>query len=188
MTKNYSFKKRSKSLQNDPISIFRGGRASSTCKQWCKIAHCIVKLVLLWIYPWPLARWSATVPASILCRWCLVNVQRSTIPSINDQWCRRWTGPSLVNDRYYLSKTVGRSVKQALGVLLGAWREALEGCGEPLEGSGAAPGRLLGGSWEALGRLLEASKRHLRPKTVIARKSKRFLKKMKIWGAILATF
>ena len=30
-----------------------------------------------------------------------------------------------------------------------------------------ALGQLLGGSWEALGRLLEASKRHLGPKTVI---------------------
>ena len=76
-----------------------------------------------------------------------------------------------------LSKTVDRSAKQALGVLLGAYREALEGCGEPLEGSGAALGRLLGGSWEALGRLLEASKRHLGPKTVIARIFRRFLKK-----------
>ena len=41
-----------------------------------------------------------------------------------------------------------------------------------------ALGRLLGGSWEALGRLFEASKRHLRPKTVIARILKRFLKKI----------
>ena len=45
-------------------------------------------------------------------------------------------------------------------------REALEG-----------PGPLLGGSWEALGRLLEASKRHLRPETVLARVAKRFLEK-----------
>ena len=52
-----------------------------------------------------------------------------------------------------------------------------------------ALGRLLGGSWEALGRLLEASKRHLRPKTVIARIFKRFLKKIqRFWGAVLATF
>ena len=52
-------------------------------------------------------------------------------------------------------------------------------------------GKLLGGSREAFGRLLEASKRHLRPKTVIARIFTRFLKKKKrekIWGAILATF
>ena len=39
-----------------------------------------------------------------------------------------------------------------------------------------ALGWLLGGSREALGRLLEASKRHLGPKT------------RKFWGAILATF
>ena len=44
-------------------------------------------------------------------------------------------------------KNVERSAKQALGILLGAWWEALEGCGEPLEGSGTALGRLLGGSW-----------------------------------------
>ena len=34
-----------------------------------------------------------------------------------------------------------------LGILLGAQREALEGCGGPLEGSGTALGRLLAGSW-----------------------------------------
>ena len=48
-----------------------------------------------------------------------------------------------------------------------------------------ALGRLLGGSWEALGRLLEASKRHLRPKTVIARIFKRFLKKNENLGSHL---
>ena len=37
-----------------------------------------------------------------------------------------------------------------------------------------ALGRFLGGSWEALGRLVEASKRHLRPKTVIATIFRRF--------------
>ena len=38
-------------------------------------------------------------------------------------------------------------------------------------------GRLPGGSWEALGRLLEASKRHLRPETVLARVARRLLEK-----------
>ena len=42
--------------------------------------------------------------------------------------------------------------------------------------------RLLGGSWEALGRLLEASKRHLGPKTVIANIFGRFLKKIGNFG------
>ena len=51
-----------------------------------------------------------------------------------------------------------RSAKQAIGVFLGAQREAFEGCGGPFEGSGTA-----------LGRFLEASKRHLGPKTVRAR-------------------
>ena len=55
-----------------------------------------------------------------------------------------------------LSKNVERSAKQALGILLGAQREALEGCGGPLEGS-----------WEAFGKLLQVSKKHLGPKTVI---------------------
>ena len=41
------------------------------------------------------------------------------------------------------------------------------------------------GSWEALGRLLEASKRHLGPKTVIARIFRRFLKKSEILGSHL---
>ena len=45
--------------------------------------------------------------------------------------------------------------------------------------------RLLGGSREALGRLLEASKRHLRPKTVIARIFRRFLKKNENLGSHL---
>jgi len=47
----------------------------------------------------------------------------------------------------FLSMNLERSAKQALGVLLGAQREALEGCGGPLEGSGTALGRLLAGSW-----------------------------------------
>ena len=45
--------------------------------------------------------------------------------------------------------------------------------------------KALGASWEALGRLLEASKRHLRPKTVIARIFKRFLKKIENLGSHL---
>ena len=49
------------------------------------------------------------------------------------------------------------SAKQALGILLGAYREALEGCGEPLEGSGTALGMLLGGSWQAFGGFQETS-------------------------------
>ena len=59
-----------------------------------------------------------------------------------------------------------------------------------VEGLLRALGRLLGGSWEALGRLLEASKRHLGPKTEIVRIFNDFLKKkkLKFWGAILATF
>ena len=47
----------------------------------------------------------------------------------------------------FLSMNLERSAKQALGVFLGAQREALEGCGGPLEGSGTALGRLLAGSW-----------------------------------------
>ena len=42
--------------------------------------------------------------------------------------------------------------------------------------------RLLGGSREALGRLLEASKRHLGPKTVTASIFRRFLKKIGNFG------
>ena len=58
-----------------------------------------------------------------------------------------------------------------------------------VEGLLRALGRLLGGSWEALGRLSEAFKRHLGPKTVIAIIFKRFLTKNRnFWGAILATF
>ena len=54
-----------------------------------------------------------------------------------------------------------------------------------MDGSWEALGRLLG----ALGRLLEAFKRHLGPKTVIARSLGRFLNKnQKLLGAILATF
>ena len=45
--------------------------------------------------------------------------------------------------------------------------------------------RLLGGSREALGRLLEASKRHLGPKTVIARIFRQFLKKSENLGSHL---
>ena len=45
--------------------------------------------------------------------------------------------------------------------------------------------RLLGGSREAPGRFLEASKRHLGPKTVIARIFVRFLKKSEILGVHL---
>ena len=56
-----------------------------------------------------------------------------------------------------LSKNIDRSAKQALGILLGAQREALEGCGGSLEGSGTALGRLLAGSWQALGGFQEAS-------------------------------
>ena len=52
---------------------------------------------------------------------------------------------------------IERSAKQALGVLLGAYWEALEGCGGSLEGSRTALGRLLGGSWQALGGFQEAS-------------------------------
>ena len=58
--------------------------------------------------------------------------------------------------------------------------------------SGETLGRLLGGSWvalggswEGLGSLLEASKRHLGPKTVRARIFERFLKKSKNFGAHL---
>ena len=40
----------------------------------------------------------------------------------------------------------------------------------------------MGGSWQALGRLLEASKRHLGPQTVIANIFERFLKKIGNFG------
>ena len=56
----------------------------------------------------------------------------------------------------FLSMNLERSAKQALGVFLGAQREALEGCGGPLEGSGTALGRLLAGFWQALGGFQEA--------------------------------
>ena len=74
-------------------------------------------------------------------------------------------------------------------LLEAAWG-LLEGSWVPLEGFWRPLRRLLGGSWEALGRLLEASKRHLGPKTVIASIFKRFFEKKnrKFWGAILATF
>ena len=62
-------------------------------------------------------------------------------------------------------KNVERSAKQALGIFLGADGRLLKAV-ESLLG---ALGRLLVGSWEAFGRLLEASKRHLGPKTVIAK-------------------
>ena len=45
--------------------------------------------------------------------------------------------------------------------------------------------RLLGGSREALGRFLEASKKHLGPKTVIGSIFGRFLKKTEILGVPL---
>ena len=48
-----------------------------------------------------------------------------------------------------------------------------------LEGSGTLVGRLWDASWKALGRVLEASKRHLGPKAVTARICNRFLKKKK---------
>ena len=49
--------------------------------------------------------------------------------------------------------------------------------------------RLLAGAWEAFGRLLEASNRLLKPKTVIATMFDEFKKEMrKFWGTILATF
>ena len=55
----------------------------------------------------------------------------------------------------------------------------LEGSWLLLEGSGTLVGRLWGASWKALGRLLEASKRHLGPKTVRATCFGPFLKKKK---------
>ena len=58
----------------------------------------------------------------------------------------------------------------------------LEGSWLLLEGSGTLVGRLWDASWKALGRLLEASKRHLGPKTVIARIFGRFLKKIGNFG------
>ena len=54
-----------------------------------------------------------------------------------------------------LSKKAESSANQPLGDLLGVEREALEGSGGPLEGSGTA-----------LERLLEAFKRHLAQKAV----------------------
>ena len=50
------------------------------------------------------------------------------------------------------------------------------------------PGGLLAGSWEALGQLLEASKKHHGPKIGIVTIFEGFLEKMKFWGSILATF
>ena len=49
--------------------------------------------------------------------------------------------------------------------------------------------RLLGGSWEGLGRVLEASKKHLGPRTAIASIFGRFKKKTrKFRASILGTF
>ena len=73
--------------------------------------------------------------------------------------------------------------QQALGILSGASWEALLYQG--VEGLLRALGRFLGGSWEALGKLLEASKRHLGPKTVMATIFKRILKKSEILGSHL---
>ena len=67
----------------------------------------------------------------------------------------------------------GRCLLKALGRLLGASETALGCSWVPLEG----PGTALGSSWKAFGRFLEASKRHLGPKTVKARFFGRFLKK-----------
>ena len=61
----------------------------------------------------------------------------------------------------------------------------LRALGRLLRGSWAALGGswvALGGSWEGLGGLLEASKRHLGPKTVRARIFGRFLKKIGNFG------
>ena len=66
-----------------------------------------------------------------------------------------------------------RCLLKALGRLLGASETALGCSWVPLEG----PGTALGSSWKAFGRFLEASKRHLGPKTVKARFFGRFLKK-----------
>ena len=61
----------------------------------------------------------------------------------------------------------------------------LRALGRLLRGSWAALGGswvALGGSWEGLGGLLEASKRHLGPKTVRARIFYRFFKKIGNFG------
>ena len=51
------------------------------------------------------------------------------------------------------------------------------------------PGTLLAGSWEALGRLLEASKKHHEPKTgIVGNFCRIFGKIMKFSGSILAAF
>ncbi len=60
--------------------------------------------------------------------------------------------------------------QQALGILLGAHGRLYQG----VEGLLRALGRLLAGSWEALGKLVEASKGHLGPKTVMATICRRF--------------
>ena len=67
----------------------------------------------------------------------------------------------------------GRCLLRTLGRLLG-------GSWAALGGSWVA----LGDSWESLGGFLEASKRHLGPKTVRARIFGRFLKKKNgnLWG------
>ena len=74
-----------------------------------------------------------------------------------------------------------RFLLKALGRLLGA-SETVFGWSWGLL---RALERLLGGSWEALGRLLEASKRHLGPKTVIASIFGRFKEKSEILGVHL---
>ena len=71
-----------------------------------------------------------------------------------------------------------RFLLKALGRLLGA-SETVFGWSW---GFLRALERLLGGSWEALGRLLEASKRHLGPKAVIGSIFGRFLKKIGNFG------
>ena len=72
-------------------------------------------------------------------------------------------------------------VRETLGRLLGADQTALSCSWVSLR----VLERLLGGSRDALGRLLEVSKRHLAPKTVKATIFTRFLKKSEILGVHL---
>ena len=68
--------------------------------------------------------------------------------------------------------------QQALGILLGAHGRLYQ----DVEGLLRALGWFLGGSWEALGKLVEASKRRLGPKTVMATIFRRFFKRIGNFG------
>ena len=84
-------------------------------------------------------------------------------------------------DKIRLSRSLeGVQLRMRMCYVVLMW--LLEGSWLLLEDSGTLVGRLWDASWKALGRFLEASKRHLGPKTVTARFFGRFLKKIRNFG------